>query len=294
MHLPTVSGGRLAFAGDYGIMARALRRGPARRRAGKFSGRSQDIPMRKRILLLFVFLGLVGVLLACDAGQLVSRGPEASATPTKTPKPTFTATPWPTDTPIPTNTPTPTDTPTPTYTPSPTDTPAPPTDTPTPSDTPVPPTNTPRPQPTNTRRPAATRTPVPPTNTPVPANEWVGELLWDPNVAPNCSGPAVSNWSVIRDAVGNPVNGARVALNCYGNEWLSFPSGSPGVYDPGHYDFSLGQIHPVNWTCTIRMYDAGGSPVASSEVVTIQFDTNECTPGGSGHQVAIVNWRKTR
>ncbi len=250
--------------------------------------------MRKRLIVLIAILGLVGVLLGCDAGRLISRGPDATATPTKTPKPTFTPTPPATDTPIPTDTPTPTNTPTPTDTPLPTDTPEPPTDTPTPTDTSAPPTNTPRPRPTNTPRPRPTNTPLPPTNTPAPSFEWVGELIWNPVHSANCAGPMVSKISIIRDAAGNPVNGARVALNCYGNEWISHPSGRPGEYDPGHYDFSPGQGQPVNWTCTIRMYDVGGSPVASSESITIQFDTNDCNPGGSGHQVAIVNWRKTR
>ena len=48
-------------------------------------------------------------------------------------------------------------------------------------------------------------------------------------------------------------------------------------------------------TATLRAgigVDVNGQPVASSEVVTIQFDTNDCSPHGNGHQVATVNWTK--
>jgi hypothetical protein len=27
-------------------------------------------------------------------------------------------------------------------------------------------------------------------------------------------------------------------------------------------------------------------------VATIEFDTNDCNPGGIGHQIAILNWTK--
>jgi LysM repeat protein len=154
----------------------------------------------------------------------------------------------------------------------------------------VPPTNTPKPKP-----PTQTPTPKPPapTPTPVPAqNQFTATLIWDPLVAPNCAGPGISNHSLIQDAGGNPINGARVEVNCYDNIWLSHPTGNPGEYDPGHYDFSFGQTKPQPWTCTARVFDINGQPVASSEVATIQFDTNDCSPGGTGHQIAILNWTK--
>jgi LysM repeat protein len=151
------------------------------------------------------------------------------------------------------------------------------------------PTNTPRPRP-----PTATPVPKPPTATPRPASnfQFTGQVLWEPLVAANCAGPAIAKQSVIRDANGNPVNGARVEVDCYGNKWTSHPSGNPGEYDPGHYDFAFGQTTPQAWTCTARVLDLNGQPVASSEVVTIQFDTNDCSPHGNGHQVATVNWTK--
>jgi LysM repeat protein len=155
------------------------------------------------------------------------------------------------------------------------------------------PTNTPRP--TSTQAPPPTATPRPATPTPTPAGggfQFTGEVIWNPMVAPNCGGPAIAKDSIIRDAGGNPVNGVRIEVDCYGNKFVSRPSGTPGEYDAGHYDFALGQNHPQDWTCTARVLDLDGEPVASSETVTITFDTNDCEPGGSGHQVAIVNWTK--
>jgi LysM repeat protein len=158
----------------------------------------------------------------------------------------------------------------------------------------LPPTTAPQPQPTSTPRPPApTSTPAQPAPTATKASlQFTGALIWDPLIAPNCSGPGISKESIIRDTGGNPVNGVRVEANCYGNIWLSHPSGNPGEYDPGHYDFAFGQTSPQQWTCTVRVAELNGQPVASSDVVTIQFDTNDCNPSGSGHQVAIVNWTK--
>jgi hypothetical protein len=152
------------------------------------------------------------------------------------------------------------------------------------------PTNTPQPQP-----PTSTPTRKPPTATSTPAAssfQFTASLEWNPLVAPNCAGPGISKESIIRDASGNPINGVRVQVDCYGNVWESHPSGTPGEYEPGHYDFAFGQTTPQDWTCTARVLDINGQPVASSEVVTIHFDTNDCKPGGIGHQVAILHWTK--
>ena len=162
----------------------------------------------------------------------------------------------------------------------------------------VPPTAAPGSSPAHTSRPnppAPTPTKKPPAPTPAPAAsqlQFTAEVIWDPAVAPNCDGPGISKQSIIRDANGNPVNGVRVELNCYDNIWVARPSGNPGEYDPGHYDFSLGQYVPRDWTCTARVIEVNGQPVTSSEVVTIHFDTNNCQPDGKGHQIAIVNWTK--
>jgi LysM repeat protein len=162
------------------------------------------------------------------------------------------------------------------------------------------PTRTPGAQASNTPKPtqkppAATHTPKPPTATPAPTAaglQFTAEVIWDPLVAPNCSGPAIAKQSLIRNTGGGTVNGVRIEVDCYGNKWLSHPSGNPGEYEAGHYDFVFGQTTPQDWTCTARVYDLNGQPVDSSEAVTIHFDTNDCKPNGSGHQVAIVNWTK--
>lgn len=141
----------------------------------------------------------------------------------------------------------------------------------------------------------ATPTPRPPAASPTATSvgsQFTGNVVWNPMIAPNCSGPGISKESIIQDMSGNPINGVRVEVECYGNIWLSHPSGTPGEYEPGHYDFSFGQSKPQNWTCSARVVDINGEPVSSSQTVTIQFDTNDCLPGGTGHQVAIVNWTK--
>jgi LysM repeat protein len=160
------------------------------------------------------------------------------------------------------------------------------------------PTNTPKPatspQPTPTRKPP-TATPKPPAPTATPATsgaQYTAQVVWDPMVAPNCAGPAIGKQSIVRDAAGNPVNDVRVEVDCYGNKWVSRASGTPGEYDAGHYDFAFGQSTPQDWTCTARVLDLNGQAVASSETVSIHFDTNDCSPGGAGHQVAILNWTK--
>ena len=145
----------------------------------------------------------------------------------------------------------------------------------------------PAPKPTK-KPPAATATPKPAASN----FQFTAQVIWDPLVAPNCGGPGISKQSVIKDAGGNPVNGVRVQVDCYGNVMTSHPSGNPGEYDPGHYDFSFGQSSPQDWTCTARVLDINGQPVASSEVISVHFDANDCQPYGSGHQVAIVNWTK--
>ena len=154
------------------------------------------------------------------------------------------------------------------------------------------PTRTPKPKP-----PAPTPTPKPPKPTAAPATsqfQFTAEVIWDPLIAPNCAGPGIAKQSIIRDTNGNPVNGARVEVNCYDNIWVSHPSGNPGEYDPGHYDFAFGQGVPRDWTCTARLIEVNGQPVTSSQVITIHFDTNGCKPDGNGHQIAIVNWTKHR
>jgi LysM repeat protein len=151
--------------------------------------------------------------------------------------------------------------------------------------------------PTTQAAATSTRRPPTPTPTPKPAAtrpQFTAELIWRSDVAPNCGGPSISNLSIIRDAAGNPLNGVVVEVNCYGNVWRLNPSGKPGVSEPGHYDWSPGQPQPMDWICTARVVEINGQPVASSAEVSIPFDTNDCKPGGIGHQVAILNWTKNQ
>jgi LysM repeat protein len=172
---------------------------------------------------------------------------------------------------------------------------------PAPAEVPATATPTPEPQPTDTPKPAATKAPAPkptkkpPTATPKPTargKQFTAQLNWDVNTAPNCAGPGISKESMIRDGAGNPLNGVRVEVNCYGNLYHSQPSGTPGEYEPGRYGFAFGQTSPQALTCTAYILDGNGQPLASSQVVTLAFDTNDCKPGGSGHQVATLNWTK--
>jgi len=159
------------------------------------------------------------------------------------------------------------------------------------------PTNTP--QPTQPGSPTDTPTRKPPASTPTAtvkptssSQQFTAQLEWRPSVAPNCAGPAISSLSIVKNAAGNPVNGVVIEVDCYGNHWSTIPSGSSGVYEPGHYDWSPGQTQPVDWECTARVKEINGQPVSSSQEMTIHFDTNDCKPNKSGHQVAIVNWTK--
>jgi len=161
---------------------------------------------------------------------------------------------------------------------------------PTAGQTVAPPTARPA-QPANPAPPTATRAPAPTATRAAPALQFSASLVWDPAVAPNCSGPAVAKQSVIRDAAGNPVNGAVVQANCYDNVFDSHPSGTPGEYEAGHYDFSFGQSSPQDWVCTFRVVSLNGQPV-TSEVASVHFDLNDCRPNGAGHQVATLNWTK--
>ena len=146
-------------------------------------------------------------------------------------------------------------------------------------------------QPANPPPPTATSAPAPTATRAAPALQFSASLVWDPAVAPNCGGPAIAKQSTIRDTSGNPVNGAVVQANCYDNIFDSHASGTPGEYEPGHYDFSFGQSSPQNWVCTFRVVSLSGQAV-TSEVASVQFDLNDCRPNGPGHQVAILNWTK--
>jgi hypothetical protein len=157
---------------------------------------------------------------------------------------------------------------------------------------PVEPTQPPTPKPTKKPAPTATPKPPPTPTVAVASHQFTYVLTWDPMIAPNCNGPEISKQSIIRDTAGNPVSGVELEADCYGNKMVSHVSGTPGEYEPGHYDFSFGLGVPQDRTCTFRVLRLNGQPVASSDVASVTFDTNDCRPHGSGHQVAILNWTK--
>lgn len=240
--------------------------------------------MRRQTWTAVALLLLIAMLaLGCGANQLIARAPTPTATPTKTPKPTFTPTVEPTTTPVPPDTPEPTatavpptDTPEPTATAAPTDTPVPPTATPQPPATQAP---QPRVQPTAPPPPPPTATPAPPP----PSDPFKGTLVkWEPN----CAGNQVKGH--IKTSTGSPINSGVVKINLYGNiinspvgpQWSSLGDGG---WDWGRW----GEGH-LSDPVTLAFYSNDGERI-SNEIV-VAFDTGPCEPGGSGHQVATVEF----
>ncbi|MBI3978399.1 MAG: hypothetical protein HY331_09470 [Chloroflexi bacterium] len=241
--------------------------------------------------------------------------PTVAPTPTRTPFRRLTPTPPPTDTPIPAPTPTQpavvvvtpgaATTPAPVTTvipaqvsPSPTAAVPPPTPTrpvPPPTPTlgpgqPLPggtvPTATTQPVATVaaiTPTPSATPTRVPPTLTPTPL---VPALVKAVDWLPNCGLTQVK--LQIHDPLGFRKNGLRFKIESDGAGWsaVSFPTGLGG-YEPGETDFTLNN-RPISNTWHVWLLDRQGRPVEPR--LTITTDTNDCRPGGIGHQVAVVEW----
>jgi len=240
---------------------------------------------RRALIRLALLLGSAAIVAGCGLG---AGTPAPTATPTKTPKPTYTATPaataTPTDTPAPTATMTPEVPPTDTVTPTPE---VPPTETSTPTPS-VPPTATFTPGP-----PPPTSTPAPtPTPTPLPY-QYTGEVIWD-DASANCAAASIRKDSMIRDAAGNPVDGVCVCYQVWDfRSGPSVPSGVPGVYDPGHYDIYPVRPQPEDVSVQVYICDCStGAQNPSSQVVTVDFNSQNCAPGQGGHQAAIVNWTK--
>lgn len=148
-------------------------------------------------------------------------------------------------------------------------------------DAPPPPaTATPRP-PTNTPQPAATDTPVPPShqyslaNMFGQVNEGITQVRGD-----------------IRDAAGNPVNGARVRVRSGSFCTVSYMSGPQGGYQPGGYDILLDRF-AKDGSWLVAVVDGPAEPNdtkcndglnALSEEVTAPTNTLE--------GVVYVEWRK--
>jgi hypothetical protein len=243
--------------------------------------------MKKRLVILVVTMAVVGGLLACSTGSLISRT-EPTATPTKTPKPTFTATLTPTNTPIPTDTPPPTSTWTPTplatntpivYTATPTSEPS---NTPAPTNTSRPPTNTPRP------RPRATNTPRPtpqPTNTPRPQFAWSGQVDF---ALSNCGLTRVFGFTLDRN--GGLAGDIWVHYWADGwdggwdqSEWTEFGGDTPYEGDEGNWDGVIDNYakpgvwrvcvvpEEGSWDCISNTVDARTSSDCENDVQVVHI-----------------------
>jgi LysM repeat protein len=159
--------------------------------------------------------------------------------------------------------------------------------------TPLAPPETPTPPPTNTRKPR------PPTATPTDApsptpktHQFTGEIVkW----YANCGATGIHRPSQIRNMDGQPVNGLRVRLwyeNTY--EAYSLVAGIGGDYGPGEYDIAMRSGEAGNFKVAVWDWQTGPNEFTrvDSEVLDIKFDydSQECQPGRSGHQSAVVNW----
>ena len=161
--------------------------------------------------------------------------------------------------------------------------------------TPNAPPATPTPPPTNTRKPR------PPTQTPTPTNaasptpkthQFTGEIVkW----YANCGATGIHRPSQILNMDGQPVNGLRVRIWYEGSyEAFSLVSGLGGSYGPGEYDIAMRSGEAGTFKVAVWDWQTGGNQYArvDSDVLDIQFDydSQECQPGRSGHQSAVVNW----
>jgi hypothetical protein len=161
--------------------------------------------------------------------------------------------------------------------------------------TPVAPPATATPPPTNTRRPR------PPTQTPTPTDaatatprvhQFTGEIVkW----YANCGATGIHRPSQILNMDGQPVNGLRVRIwydNSY--EAYSLVSGLGGDYGPGEYDIAMRSGEAGTFKVAVWDWQTGPDQFerVDSEVLDIKFDYDwqECQPGRSGHQSAVVNW----
>ncbi len=106
---------------------------------------------------------------------------------------------------------------------------------------------------------------------------------------PNCGEVGISKESLILEAsTSRPLDGVQVKIWAEsGWEALSLPSG--GGYGAGHYDLANLCPSPCQRTYYLKADNWNGAPL-DSEVIALQFNTDDCHPQGNGHQVAVVNW----
>ena len=150
----------------------------------------------------------------------------------------------------------------------------PPAPTPTPTSTPTSETPTPTPTPTSGT----------PTPTPVPTTPYTGTFVrWEPN----CGGTQVKG--TVRDANGNPLAGVTVRVLLFGIQ-----HGDPlTTSEQGFYEFNrFGTSDPLlEIDYTVAIIDPATGQLLSNEVY-VRTDRNDCEPGGSGHQVATIDFQR--
>ncbi|MBA3534039.1 MAG: hypothetical protein H0T73_19130 [Ardenticatenales bacterium] len=271
---------------------------------------------RGKVEAVVVLLLVLMALGACTPEPLITTGPDPRATGTRTPKPTFTTVAL-----LPSVPPTsPTATATRTRTPSPTpdDTPTPEEDAPTPeeesTEVPTPlgaglgtPTRSPTPRATSTAQPptvepSATRAPPtntppptftlsPPTETPsptlppatsTPSQPFMGTFVaWEPN----CAGTQIKGR--VTDGAGNPLGGVPVRVLIFNQQFGGPPvTNGAGEYELNRFGTS-DSMTPTDYS--VAVVD-GSTGAVLSNVINVSTDSNNCSPGGNGHQIAIINF----
>ncbi|MDQ7029768.1 MAG: carboxypeptidase-like regulatory domain-containing protein [Ardenticatenia bacterium] len=129
--------------------------------------------------------------------------------------------------------------------------------------------------------PTATPTSSP---TPTPTPQYTGVLVgWEPN----CAGTQVKG--TVRDVDGTPLPGIAVRVLLFGIQ-----HGDLLVTDTnGAYEFNrFGTSDPLlEIDYTVAVLDPATGTLLSNEVY-VRTDRNECQPGGSGRQVATIDFTR--
>ncbi|HYN89790.1 MAG TPA: carboxypeptidase-like regulatory domain-containing protein, partial [Ardenticatenaceae bacterium] len=133
----------------------------------------------------------------------------------------------------------------------------------------------------NPPAPAPTATPAP-GSTAVPSRPYSGSMQrWEAN----CAGTQVKGR--VTDRAGTPLSGVSVRVLTYGDQ-----HGSPPVTDGnGFYQFNrFGSDDPLleidYWVTVVD----GSSGAELSNTVRAFTNRTDCAPGGSGHQVAVIDF----
>jgi hypothetical protein len=121
-----------------------------------------------------------------------------------------------------------------------------------------------------------------PSATAVPAQPYTGILVqWDTN----CAGTQVKGR--VTDQAGNPLAGVAVRVLLF-NQQFGNPPLTNGA---GEYEFNrfgtADAMAPTDYS--VAIVDASTGALLSN-VINVSTDGNECGPGGSGHQIATINF----